>query len=101
MSTKYGNKNMSVKNVSAKCGNHLMDPFNFPLNEKVVQGWLWLQHNFEEMCGNRHPLYYLPSLPIVSSGGQRLQLFPTEISHDLFPGQKETNRLKWLSGQFI
>ena len=24
------------KNVSAKCGNHLMDPFNFPLNEKVV-----------------------------------------------------------------
>ena len=23
MSTKYGHKNMSVKNVSAKCGNHL------------------------------------------------------------------------------
>ena len=38
MSTKYGHKNMSVKNVSAKCGNHLMDSFNFPLNEKVVQG---------------------------------------------------------------
>ena len=63
MITKYGHKNMSVKNVSAKCGNHLMDPFNFPLNEKVVQGWLWLQHNFEEMCGNRHPLYY--SLPLI------------------------------------
>ena len=46
MSTKYGHKNMSVKNVSAKCGNHLMDPFNFPLNEKVVQGWLWLQRSF-------------------------------------------------------
>ena len=58
MITKYGHKNMSVKNVSAKCGNHLMDPFNFPLNEKVVQGWLWLQHNFEGKCGNRHPLYY-------------------------------------------
>ena len=68
MSTKYGHKNMSVKNVSAKCGNHLMDPFNFPLNEKVVQGWLWLQHNFEETCGNRHPLYYYcpPPPPDIS-----------------------------------
>ena len=24
------------KNMSAECGNHLMDPFNFPLHGKVV-----------------------------------------------------------------
>ena len=24
--------------MSAECGNHLMDPFNFPFNGKVVQG---------------------------------------------------------------
>ena len=36
----------TVKNVSAKCGNHLMDPFNFPLNEKVVQGWLLVTAQF-------------------------------------------------------
>ena len=31
LSVKY-----ELKNMSAKCGNHLMDPFNFPLNGKVV-----------------------------------------------------------------
>ena len=29
MSTKYGHKNMSVKNVSAKCGNHLMESSSY------------------------------------------------------------------------
>ena len=34
--TKIRDQNMSAKNMSVECGNHLMDPFNFPFNGKVV-----------------------------------------------------------------
>ena len=32
--------------MSAECGNHLMDPFNFPLNGKVVWGMAWVTAQF-------------------------------------------------------